>query len=322
MRPNVTDRGIGPVVVAGAGALGSIYGGMLALAGHDVVLLAHGEHEAALRRGELEIRLPDGERRISVRVSDRAAGDTVILTSRLFDSEAVLDRVGGEPALAISVQNGPGKNDALIRRFGAERVAPAVSTLAAELVAPGVAQSVDLGRTLVDGRWPEADALVSALEDAGVPSQVVDDGPSAEWSKLAQVAAAMGLQAVTRRFLHELLLAEDGAALFARMCREVAALAAAEGASLGDWPGMPPVRTLSESAPDEAISLLRALGEQMLDRGATTRRTSLLRAAEAGRRTELDGIHGELIRRGGAAGVALPTVEAVFRLARLQGVQD
>ncbi len=313
---------IEPVVVAGAGGLGSIYGGMLALAGRDVVLLAHGEHEAALRRGELEIRLPDGVRRVSVRVSERAAGGTVILTSRLFDSDAVLDRVEGKPALAISLQNGLGKNDALIRRFGAERVAPAVSTLGAELLSPGVAESVDLGRTLVEARGPEAEALVSALEDAGVPSQVVNDGRSAEWSKLAQVAAAMGLQAVTRRFLHELLLAEDGAALFARMCREVAALAAAEGASLGDWPGMPPVRTLSESAPDEAISLLRALGERMLAQGKTTRRTSLLRAAEAGRRTELDGIHGELIRRGNAADVALPTVEAVYRLARLQGVRD
>ncbi len=318
----MTGDRIEPIVVAGAGALGSVYGGMLAVAGHDVVLLAYGEHETALGRGKLEIRLPDGTCRVSVRVSERAAGGTVILTSRLFDSDAVLDRVEGRPALAISLQNGLGKNDALIRRFGAERVAPAVSTLAAELISAGVVESVDLGRTLVEASGPEAPVLVKALHDAGVPSQVVDDGRSAEWSKLAQVTAAMGLQAVTRRFLHELLLAEDGAALFARMCREVAALAAAVGASLGDWPGMPPVRTIAESAPDEAIGLLRSLGERMLAQGMTTRQTSLLRAAEAGRRTELDGIHGELIRRGIAEGVTLPTVEAVFRLARLQGVRD
>jgi len=85
---------------------------------------------------------------------------------------------------------------------------------------------------------------------------------------------------------------------------------------------MPPVRTITESTCDEAIALLHSLGERMLAQGMTTRQTSLLRAAEAGRRTELDGIHGELIRRGIARGVALPTVEAVFRLARLQGVRD
>src|SRR5690242_15643933 len=102
----MTDRSIEPVVVAGAGGLGPIYGGMLALAGHDVVLLAHGKHEEALRSGELELRLPDGERRVSVRVADRAAGKTVILASRLFDTEAVLDRIDGQPELAISLQNG------------------------------------------------------------------------------------------------------------------------------------------------------------------------------------------------------------------------
>lgn len=143
----MTGDRIEPIVVAGAGALGSVYGGMLAVAGHDVVLLAYGEHETALGRGKLEIRLPDGTCRVSVRVSERAAGGTVILTSRLFDSDAVLDRVEGRPALAISLQNGLGKNDALIRRFGAERVAPAVSTLAAELISAGVVESVDLGRT-------------------------------------------------------------------------------------------------------------------------------------------------------------------------------
>jgi ketopantoate reductase len=119
-----------------------------------------------------------------------------------------------------------------------------------------------------------------------------------------------------------LLLAEDGAVLFTCLFREVAALAAAEGASLGDWPGLLPVRTLSEIPVEEAVARLRAVGEQMLSQGLTRRRSSLLRAAEAGQRTELDGIHGELIRRGEAAGVALPTVEAVLRLARLLGVQD
>ena len=318
----MTDHSIEPLVVAGAGALGSVYGGMLALAGRDVVLLAHGKHEAALRGGELELKLPDGVQRVSVRVADRAEGQTVILASRLFDTEAVLDRVDGEPALAISLQNGPGKNDALIRRFGTERVAPAATMIAAEILSPGVVESVSLGTTLVEGGSSEAQVLVSALNEAGVPSQVVDDGRSAEWSKLAVVTAMMGLQAVTRRFLHELLLADDGAYLFVRVCQEVAAFAAAEGASLGDWPGLLPVRTLSEAPVEEAVALLHGIGGQMLAQGLTRRRSSLLRATEAGQRTELDGIHGELIRRGNAAGVALPTVEALLRLARLLGVQE
>jgi 2-dehydropantoate 2-reductase len=308
------------VVIAGAGALGSVYGGLLALAGVEVVMLAHGGHEEALRRGELEIRLPERTRRVRVRVADRAHGEALIFTSRLFDTEDVLDRVNGAPMLAISLQNGLRKNEALVRRFGAERVTPAASMLAAEMVAPGVVESVSLGRTLVGSGHPGAEELARLLDEAGIPAELVEDGDSVEWSKLAQVAAMMGVQATTRRFLHELMISDDGARLFVRIFAEVAALADAASVSVGDWPGMLPVLTLVNSGSDEAVALLRRQGEQMLAQGATTRRTSLLQAADAGRRTELDGIHGELVRRGAALGVPLPTVEACLRLARLSGV--
>ena len=308
------------VVIAGAGALGSVYGGLLAVAGVDVVMLAHGRHEDALRTGELEIRIPEETHRVRVRVADRAHGEAVIVTSRFFDTEAALDRVDGAPLLAISLQNGLRKNEALVQRFGPDCVAPAASMLAAELIAPGVVESVSLGRTLVGSGSPGAEELVRLLDGAGIPAELVDDGNSVEWSKLAQVAAMMGVQATTRRFLHEVLLSDDGAKLFVRIFAEVAALAEAEGVSIGDWPGMLPVMKLVNTDPDEAAALLRRQGEQMLAHGATTRRTSMLQAAEAGRRTELDGIHGELVRRGEALGVPLPTVEACLRLARLSGV--
>lgn len=308
------------VVIAGAGALGSVYGGLLAVAGVEVVMLAHGRHEEALRSGELEVRLPERTHRVRIRVADRAHGDALIVTSRLFDTDPVLDRVDGAPMLAISLQNGLRKNEALVRRFGVESVSPAASMLAAEMVAPGVVESVSLGRTLIGSGRPGAEDLVRLLDGAGIPAELVDDGSSIEWSKLAQVAAMMGVQATTRRFLHELMLSNDGANLFVRIFAEVAALADAENVSIGDWPGMLPVLTLVNIGSDEAVGLLHRQGEQMLAQGATTRRTSLLQAADAGRRTELDGIHGELVRRGAALGVPLPTVEACLRLARLSGV--
>src|SRR5207237_9001313 len=127
---------------------------------------------------------------------------------------------------------------------------------------------------------PGAEERVRVLDGAGIPAELVDDGGSAEWSKLALVAGMMGVQTVTRRFLHELMLSEDGALLFARSFAEVAALAETEGSSIGDWPGMLPVKTLAESPPEEATALLRKAGEQLLAQGATTRRTSMLRAAE------------------------------------------
>lgn len=307
------------VYVAGAGGLGSIYAGMLAARGVDVTVLAHGDHERVLQRGLLELRLPGGTERVRVESDASAEGAILLLTCRLFDTEEVLDRVQGTPALAVSFQNGLAKNEALARRFGGDVVVRAASTVAAELLEPGTARSVSLGMTYLDVD-PRADTLSDVLAAAGLPVQRVD-GESAEWSKLALVASMMGLQTLTRRFLHELMLSANGAALIHSACREVASLAAESGGRLADLPGMLPVRTIADSETAVAETILRREGAKLVTAGATQRRTSLFRAAEADKRTELDGILGEVVRRGAAAGLTLTSIETQWRLALLSGIK-
>jgi 2-dehydropantoate 2-reductase len=307
------------ILVAGAGGLGSIYAGLLAAAGADVAVLAHGAHDDALRRDRLELRLPTGTTRAGVRAVDSAEAGILLLTCRLFDTDDVLDRVQGRPDVAVSFQNGLAKNDVLAQRFGSDVVVQSASTLAAELIEPGIAESVGFGATYLDVD-PRGDPLADLLAAAGLSVQRVD-GETAEWSKLAMVASIMGLQALTRLFLHELLMSSDGAALVQSICREVAAIAAVSGACLADLPGMMPVRTLADSDLAVAEKVLHEQGEKLIETGATARRTSLFRAAQAGKRTELDGILGELVRRGAAAELSLCALETQWRLARLSGIK-
>jgi len=196
-------------VVAGAGALGSVVGGLLERAGHDVVLLAHGRHEAALRRAPLKLRLPDETVQVEVQTADSARGDVVNLTAKRFDSTAALDRVDGAPALALSLQNGIDKNAELAARFGAHAVVPAATTLAASIKEPGIVESQALGRTYLGSEsW-----LADVLSEAGIETTLVDDGAAAEWSKLAHVTGTMVLQAITGLPLHELFGRGESAAL-------------------------------------------------------------------------------------------------------------
>ena len=48
------------VAVLGAGGVGAYYGGSLARAGHEVVILARGANLDALRSRGLEVRTPEG----------------------------------------------------------------------------------------------------------------------------------------------------------------------------------------------------------------------------------------------------------------------
>ncbi|MDQ3439258.1 MAG: 2-dehydropantoate 2-reductase, partial [Planctomycetota bacterium] len=46
------------IAVLGSGAVGGYYGAKLARAGHEVILVARGEHLSAIRARGLEIRSP------------------------------------------------------------------------------------------------------------------------------------------------------------------------------------------------------------------------------------------------------------------------
>ena len=310
------------IVIAGAGALGSIYGGLLAAAGADVVLLARGAHAEAIHSGGLRLEIAGRESVVDVPVAERATGGVVVVTAKCFDTGAVLERVGGAPELAVSFQNGPGKNEALARRFGAETVVGGASNVPAELTAPGCVRSEGLGATflgeLTGGSSERVEALAGALGSAGLETHAVTDIESVEWSKLAQVAAFMAVQAITKRPVHELVLAEDGRALLTGIVTEVVALAVAAGVAVRDRPGLLPVEAIARG--DAAgLASLAAFGERLLGAGRTAYRTSMLQAIEAGRRTELEGIHGELVRRAEALGVAAPVLGTCYRLVALGG---
>jgi ketopantoate reductase len=54
--------------------------------------------------------------------------------------------------------------------------------------------------------------------------------------------------------------------------------------------------------------------------GRTDVRTSMSAAMAAGRPTELEPIHGDLVRHARSCGLAVPTLETCYRLALLRGV--
>ena len=304
------------VVVAGAGALGSVVGGLLTRAGHDVVLLAHGAHGEALRQGPLELRLPDETAHVEVRTAASTSADVVILTAKRFDANAALARVDGAPELTVSLQNGVGKNSELVARFGASALVRGTTTLAARIDAPGIVESQSLGSTyLGSDSW-----LAGALREAGIEARIVDDGAAAEWSKLAHVAGTMIVQALAGLPLHELFRRGESAALLWLVSTEVAAVARAEGVLLRDLPGLLPVATLAAASAQDAVRLLGERGAALEAAGRTDARTSMWASIAAGRPTELDAIHGELVRHAQTLGIAVPVLETCYRLAILRGV--
>jgi 2-dehydropantoate 2-reductase len=161
-------------IIIGAGAVGGTIGARLFQNGHEVVLVARGEHHAALRDRGLRFVTPAGQATLPVPVVSGPgelplrAGDVLILTVKAQDSVAALDAWawrpvdgggdgGGVAAQALPVfcaQNGVASERIALRRFG--RVYGVCVWLPATHLRPGEvqAQATPMTGLLPVGRYP------------------------------------------------------------------------------------------------------------------------------------------------------------------------
>jgi 2-dehydropantoate 2-reductase len=113
-------------VVYGAGAIGGIIGARLHQRGHDVTLIARGEHLTAIQRDGLTLRTP--EEAINVRVPavghprdvTFARDDVVFMAMKSQDTAAALDDLAAAAPAEIAVvcaQNGVDNERMALRRF-------------------------------------------------------------------------------------------------------------------------------------------------------------------------------------------------------------
>ena len=158
-------------IVLGAGAVGGVVGGRLFQHGHDVVLVARGEHGKVLAEDGLTLASATGVLTLPVPATDSLEsiswrGDEVVLMAvKSQDTEEALRQLGGVAPPSVTVvcaQNGVANEPAALRRFpniyGICVMCPAAQ------IEPGVvvAESSPLTALLDIGRYPggvDADAV-------------------------------------------------------------------------------------------------------------------------------------------------------------------
>lgn len=183
------------VLCYGAGAVGSLVGGRLAGAGHDVTLLGRRGHVAALRVRGLRIRSSGGTEAIkaidSITDLDDLAEppDLVFLTAKSYATGAALPdlaRLAEQGAVVASLQNGIGNEDALAERLGAGRVIAGAVTISVSLPEAGLVEQHGPGGIALAPLDPATDvaAIADALRAAGVETLLGTDARAVKWSKL------------------------------------------------------------------------------------------------------------------------------------------
>jgi 2-dehydropantoate 2-reductase len=145
------------ICVIGAGAMGSVFGGLLARAGNEVVLVdIWREQVAAVNASGLRLSGALGELRTPVRAQETPpAGMGADVAMIWTDANATRDAatsaatVLAPDGFAITLQNGIGNVEALIEVLGAKRVAGGSSMCSAAMYGPGHAGFTHRGVTSI-----------------------------------------------------------------------------------------------------------------------------------------------------------------------------
>jgi 2-dehydropantoate 2-reductase len=314
-------------VIVGAGALGSVLGGYFAHVGADVTLVTRKAHAEAIRKDGLRIGGRRGEQVVrnlhaTANPADATSADLLILGVKSYDTAETLTslrHLRGKVGAAISVQNGGGKDEALAEAFGREAVVGAATLVGAAMPEPGRVFHTNDGWTWIgelDGRpTPRVERIAELFRKAKLPIQVRTDIRTAVWCKLNQMVPAAALSCVSRLFIHQIYLDRGLATLFVELSREVARVADGLGIPLDDFSGFE-VKTVCSGPLEEAVESVIRRGQVMRERGMTGVKISTLQDLERGRRTEADQTIGYVVRLAREQGVALPTVELLYRVIR------
>jgi 2-dehydropantoate 2-reductase len=283
--------------IVGAGALGSVLGGLLTEAGLDTVLVERDREEVRfVKENRLWLEGVSGDRFINVAIGadpDQAGkvGLAVVLV-KSYDTAAAIPtvkRILSADGVALTLQNGIGNYETLNAALPG-RVLLGTTTIGAMTLARGRFRHTGFGQThigeidgVIRGRTR---AVASALEkmNAG-PVHVVDNAVGCVWSKLI-VNAAINAPATLLR-VHN-----------------------------GDLPTGEPGKLLIHEIVDECLQIARAKGIQLIFddperhvlavcEGTAGNLNSMLQDVRAGRRTEIDFINGALAAEGERLGVPL-----------------
>lgn len=298
------------ITIVGAGAMGSMFGGVLAEAGNEVTLVDIDDtHIGAIRADGLRLTTDSGDRHVkALRIcrpeEAMAVPELLVVFTKTLHTNAALQGVRhliGPDVHVLSLQNGLGNVERIAEFVSPERILIGVTTWPADMAAPGHVRSHGEGVVRLMAADGKARTIVSevseTLSSAGLACTSDATVWTAIWEKVAFNAALNSICAVSGCTVDQLGLASDGRRVADEVVTEVLSVASRLGIAV-----------------DPARCQASVAGAMARHKG---HKPSMLQDVLAGRRTEIDAINGAAVAAAGRFDMKLPATEALLALVRL-----
>lgn len=311
------------VCVVGAGAIGGYVGALFAQAGHEVSLLARGEHLEALRKNGITLQSQGRTETSKVEAAADPAAfgvqDVVFIGLKAYSIAAMLARMApliGADTMVVPAINGlpwwyfhreGGALDGsciecldphgeMFALLDPRHVIGCVVHAAAQVTAPGVITHT-AGRAFMIGEpdrsnSPRLQRLAAAMRGAGLETVADRDIREEVWMKLIGNLSYNPVAALTLAHMHEINANEALLSMIRLMMEESMRVAAAYGVRV----------TVSI---EERIAIARTIGNAKI---------SMHQDIDKGRPLETDAIVGSVLELARKAGIAMPMTGALHAL--------
>lgn len=279
--------------ILGAGAIGGLMATALGSLGEDVILIVRPE-KLADYPNTLSLERPSGTITVPAKVAARLTdpADVLWVATKTYQLEAALAAVEAVPGIVVPLLNGVDHVAILRARFGDDRVVPATIAVEAERSAPGrFVQRSPVRLNVAASGEPVLKDTIAGLQGLGFICQFIASEPTLLWSKLCFLEPFALVTSASGKNLGEILADAEWKGKFESAIREACAVAAKEGAQVDCEKGA------------AAFAAYPA-----------TMRASMAKDLAAGRKLELDGIAGPIVRGGARYGVPTRITESLVAI--------
>jgi 2-dehydropantoate 2-reductase len=295
------------VAVVGAGAVGGYFGGMLAKAGAQVMMIGRAAFVEAVKKNGLFLDTVQFKERVRVGAStelkDVRGAEIVLFCVKTIDNAATsraLAPLLSPSALVASMQNGVDNAEQIRAASGIDALS-AVVYVAASVPEPGRVKHAGRGDLVVGPRNPKSERFSAFFERAGVACRISDNIDGELWTKLTWNCALNAVSAVGHAKYGQIAASSDARKVVETLVYEV--LAVAKVANIHP-PGF--------EDPQVALAGSFKIATQMAEALSSTAQDM-----NRGKRTEIDSLNGYIARRGAELGVPTPVNHALYTLVKL-----
>jgi 2-dehydropantoate 2-reductase len=295
-------------VIMGAGAMGSLFGGLLTLSGEDIWLVdIWKENIDAMRSNGLKVEDRGKVQIIPVKATTDVASvgkaDLILFFVKTYQTEKAVSDVlvlQKENTVFLTLQNGLGNEEAICKQVDRRKVILGVTGQGATFLGPGHIRHAGWGKTYVGE---------------------LDEKITDRVTQIAQVFRKAGIETEVSSHIHDLvwekLLVNVG----------INALAALTGLKNGQLLDYPETVRLMEALVSEAVEVTRRkeiqIDENPMNRvkvvieATRENRCSMGQDLDYKRRTEIDAINGAVVREAERLGISVPYNQMITDLIKV-----